>query len=258
MTESEWLAYKDPESLESYLWQSLPKGQTRLNFRKLGLFCVACCRRIWPLLIDERSRRAVECFENHLDQLPNHIIDEEVIADAMAAEDHLRELYIQNPGHLTAAYLIATETVYILIQELSLGCSRAAVQKSTASALTRSQMRPDQPHRMLDLCGDGSGVNFDVPQPSPATDELQAQANLLRDIFGNPFHPVIIDPSWQSNNVLELARNIYQEKAFDGIPVLADALEESGCNGTQLLDHCRQPKSHVRGCWAIDLILGKT
>jgi len=87
--------------------------------------------------------------------------------------------------------------------------------------------------------------------------QLQPHAFCLRDIFGNPFHPLSFNPSWQTTTVQQLADAIYQEKAFDRLPILADALEDAGCDSTDLLNHLRQPGEHVRGCWALDLVLGK-
>jgi len=84
-----------------------------------------------------------------------------------------------------------------------------------------------------------------------------ALASLLRDIVGNPFRPVTVDPTWQSNNVVGLAQAIYDDRAFDRLPILADALEDAGCTSPEILNHCRQPGEHVRGCWVVDLLLAK-
>lgn len=81
---------------------------------------------------------------------------------------------------------------------------------------------------------------------------------MLRDIVGNPFLPVNQDPSWATPKVVTLAQAIYDERAFDRLPVLAGALEEAGCTNTDILSHCRGHGSHVRGCWPVDLILGKS
>jgi hypothetical protein len=78
-----------------------------------------------------------------------------------------------------------------------------------------------------------------------------------RDIFGNPFRPVSIDPAWQTAAVVSIAQAIYAQRAFDRMPILADALEDAGCTHTEILNHCRQPAEHVRGCWVIDFLLGK-
>jgi hypothetical protein len=86
---------------------------------------------------------------------------------------------------------------------------------------------------------------------------LTTQAELLREVVGNPFRPAVIDPTWRTPTALGLADAIYSERAFDRLPVLADALEEAGCDNPDILAHCRGPGTHVRGCWAMDFVLGK-
>ena len=89
---------------------------------------------------------------------------------------------------------------------------------------------------------------------------LRRSALLLRDIFGNPFRTVAINPAWLSWNdgtVKKIAQAIYDERAFDRMPILADALEDAGCTETEILNHLRGPGQHVRGCWVLDLLLGK-
>ena len=81
--------------------------------------------------------------------------------------------------------------------------------------------------------------------------------DLLREIFGNPFRPVAREPSWLTTDVLAIARGIYDERAFDRMPILADALQDAGCDNEDVLNHCRDAKQlHVRGCWVLDLVLG--
>jgi hypothetical protein len=82
------------------------------------------------------------------------------------------------------------------------------------------------------------------------------QADALRCIFGNPFRPVTAAPAWLTLAVRALARGIYEERAFDRLPVLADALEEAFCGEAAVLGHCRNPGPHLRGCWVVDLLLG--
>jgi hypothetical protein len=82
----------------------------------------------------------------------------------------------------------------------------------------------------------------------------------LRDIIGDPARPVCINPywlSWDRGTAVNLAHAIYDERAFDRLPILADALEEAGCADQDILGHCRAQGEHVRGCWAVDLLLGK-
>jgi hypothetical protein len=86
------------------------------------------------------------------------------------------------------------------------------------------------------------------------------QAALLRDIFANPFRPVALDPgylAWSGGSIPKLAQSIYEDRAFDRLPILADALLDAGCDDEELMGHCRSDGPHVRGCWGIDLILGK-
>jgi hypothetical protein len=88
--------------------------------------------------------------------------------------------------------------------------------------------------------------------------ELAIQAALLRDIFGNPFRPVAFAPSWRTSTAVGLARTMFESRDFAAMPVLADALEEAGCDNPDVLAHCRGPGPHVRGCWVVDLVLGKS
>jgi hypothetical protein len=83
------------------------------------------------------------------------------------------------------------------------------------------------------------------------------QAGFLRDIFANPFRPAAFDPAWRTPIVRRLAEAIYDERAFDRLPILADALEEAGCANADILSHLRGPGPHVQGCWVLDLVLGK-
>ena len=88
---------------------------------------------------------------------------------------------------------------------------------------------------------------------------------ILREVFGNPFRPVALDPGWRTISVLALAKAAYEERSLPvgtldpaRLAVLADALEDAGCNNADILAHLRSPESHVRGCWAVDLLLGRT
>jgi hypothetical protein len=96
---------------------------------------------------------------------------------------------------------------------------------------------------------------LDLSRAVPAAD----QCALLRELF-HPFRPITLDPAWLTwNNSLigTMAQVIYDERRFADLPILADALEESGCYNNDILDHCRSPEDHVRGCWVVDLLLAK-
>jgi hypothetical protein len=87
--------------------------------------------------------------------------------------------------------------------------------------------------------------------------ERAAQLALIDDIFANPFRPVSLYPCWLTTDVIGLARGIYDERAFERMPILADALMDAGCEDEQILGHCRGEGPHVRGCWVVDLVLDK-
>jgi hypothetical protein len=110
-------------------------------------------------------------------------------------------------------------------------------------------------------------------------EEFAYQASLLRELFGPfPFRTLSVNPAWRTHSVVALARGIYEKRAFDRLSILADALEEAGCANADILSHCRnvrqrelgrlfrgrrlahrdQPGEHVRGCWVVDLLLGKS
>ena len=84
-------------------------------------------------------------------------------------------------------------------------------------------------------------------------------ADLLREIAGNPFRPVPFSSAWRTDTAVSLARGMYELRDFGAMPILADALQDAGCDNDDILNHCRDAKqTHVRGCWVVDLVLGKT
>jgi hypothetical protein len=94
----------------------------------------------------------------------------------------------------------------------------------------------------------------------PQASQLQVvnQIEISRDIFGNPFRPVTFDPDWRTSTAVALAKQMYDSRDFSAMPILADALQDAGCEHVDVLTHCRDAKGvHVRGCWVVDLVLGK-
>jgi hypothetical protein len=87
--------------------------------------------------------------------------------------------------------------------------------------------------------------------------EKQTVATILRDIFGNPFRPVAFDPMWRTDTAVSVAQQMYESRDFGAMPILADALQDAGCDNDDILNHCRGSGPHVRGCWVVDLVLRK-
>lgn len=109
------------------------------------------------------------------------------------------------------------------------------------------------PHGVRNACyhaacriGDNIGVSLS---------EQNRQCQIMHDIFGNPFRPLALNPSWLTSTVVALASGIYADRAFDRLPILADALQDAGCENPDILAHCRSDGPHARGCWVVDLLL---
>jgi hypothetical protein len=103
----------------------------------------------------------------------------------------------------------------------------------------------------------GDTCQLDPTDPWQQTEACQ-QAQLLREFLGNPFCPVTFSPSWRTDTALTLARQMYDTRDFSAMPILADALQDAGCDNEDILSHCRDANAtHVRGCWVVDLVLGK-
>jgi hypothetical protein len=190
--------------------------------RKLALFSCACCRRIWDSLPDNRYTRAVETLEGFVDGFVSLDETQAAQTEAWAAARNSREEWLwggQRPWEQAVwAVEIATWT--------------REITHSVPFTVSTTELEDDGE------CPDQSGI--------------------LRCIFGPlPFRPVTLDPAWLTPTVQSIAQTIYTDRAFDRLPILADALEESGCANEEILNHLRQPGVHVKGCWALDLVLGK-
>jgi hypothetical protein len=148
------------------------------------------------------------------------------------------------------------------------GAERIALQPThDALALSSQVVRPQAPKAAYYASSNAPLAAAAIANPgaasgdasftaSSATEEL-AQAGVLRDIFGNPFRAVAFDPRWRTSTAVGLARQMYESRVFGPMPILADALLEAGCEDADVLGHCRGDGPHVRGCWVIDLLLGK-
>ena len=206
-------------------WQMSGGPQRMLRFlrhnadgrRKMRLFAVACVRRIDHLL-STNGRKAV-----------------------IAAEDFA-------DGRISVAKLNAARA--------AVGFPKALPRQYAAYAARAAAFPPD--HVVTHAAASAIDAVTQVEPRSKASEKSEkvAQADLLRDIF-NPFRPVLFEPIWRTPQAVALARTAYDERQFEDLPLLADALEEAGCTDEAILAHCRGLGPHVRGCWVVDLILGK-
>jgi hypothetical protein len=242
VTEEEWRSGTEPALLLRFLQRTGAAGD-----RKLRLFAVACCRRIWPLLRYGRSRRAVEASEEYADGL---IGEEEYIGAAARAADAGHEVvrrFGASEAEVFACWAAAEASSPRIADSIEYVCDQA-IAASAAHALEPASS----------LAAVGSPDGHDARLLAARIAEGRAQCLLLHDLFGDPFRTTAVDPSWRTPAALHLATVIYQGREFGLMPVLGDALEEAGCTESDLLAHLRSQDDHIRGCWALDLILEKS
>jgi hypothetical protein len=227
VTEGEWLAASDPERMVEFA------GGT-LSDRKLRLFSIACCQRN-----DHLIQHAI-VPENQV-HLRNVMRVAEEYADGKVTSDELDD-----------AFWAADRSLFV-----------DSGQPFRDLALReREGGLADVWKKVIDNLYAAAGDCYDLTADqleewnAIGVRERRAQADLLRDIF-NPFHPDALDPRWVTSDVLGLAQGIYDDRMFDRLPILADALTDAGCNDEAILSHCRSDGPHVRGCWTVDLVLGK-
>lgn len=223
MIEAEWLASEDPEAMLKAAEYALASAQphTRRTARKRECFGVACCRLLWPLIArDELLRRGLEILENELD------------AEDAELENGSEETW----GEMNVA-------------------SRHPADDAPWFKMFAADVLLD--YRDPDLVTARLVRTFEAWEGSKA---LPGQvAHVMRDVVGNPFRPVTFDPDWRTDTVLSLAQQMYDARDFSAMPILADALQDAGCDSDDILSHCRDPKQvHLRGCWVVDLVLGKS
>ncbi|QEG26965.1 hypothetical protein GobsT_17130 [Gemmata obscuriglobus] len=219
MTEAEWWACADPVKLLA----SARRKKKLLTDRKFRLFAVECTRAVWDLLPSENGHKAAGVAERYADGTATK---KELLAAHLAAvRDTAEEKDITNQAEYAA-------------------------NQALFSAINAS--------------GDRSNLRYAAEcavecaaDDSEAVAERVRQCVTLRDILGNPFRPVAFTPDWRTGTAVSLARGMYESRDFSAMPILADALQDAGCDSDDILSHCQGPGPHVRGCWVVDLVLGK-
>jgi hypothetical protein len=241
VTEAEWRACDDIDEMLRYLKREAGAARSPKGRRRLRLFACGCCRQVWPLIEDPRSRRLVDLSERLADGRadPSELAEAEAAARAAKSE-----------ADVAAAGLSPTTHVRKVAAAISAALQTAAKEAYEAARVSSG----------CALCSVGGSWSINVPNPAWDSQEAR-QADLLRCLYGNPFRPAPrIDPrwlAWHGGTVPRLAQAVYDGRVFDRLPLLADALEDAGCADPELLGHLRSGGEHARGCWAVDLILGK-
>jgi hypothetical protein len=223
MTESEWLACDAPQLMLNQLQIAAGQRRSPPSARKCRLFACACCRRAWGLL-------GAGCRD--------YLSLAERVADGAA----------DAAGLISVAWDRAEAERDAGSDPVRSGAARAACYAGCPTAAYAADYAPRSAQEAV----------------AEQKAERKAQAALMRCVFGNPFRPVTPDPSWRTSDAVRLGQAVYDERILPvgqvdpvGLAALSDALEEAGCADADVLGHLRGPGPHVRGCWAIDLLLGK-
>jgi hypothetical protein len=246
MTEQEWLVCTEPQRMLDFL-------RGKASDRSLRLFACACCRRVWRLLSESRSRRAIEVAERYADadreQIPHDLFEEDLGLIIMSSENASEDLM--------ATARSAAEEAQASAAFAAFRCVTLTGQKGAEYASSNAISAVFH-----------SATAASAPSAAAARlAERGQQARLLRELFGNPICPIIVDSRWLHWNdatIVRLTEAAYDERILPAgtldntrLRILADALEEAGCTDGQILTHLRRTGEHYRGCWVLDALLGR-
>ncbi|WP_232069631.1 hypothetical protein [Gemmata massiliana] len=221
------------------------------NYRKLRLFTFACCRRCWDQL-GEDSQTAIDVAEQFVEEK----VGEAELLDAWRNTDY----YLPHP--FDDSGFVGYRRGFI---GRGASLSYAAWVAGRASDIAWSSARKDDAS-LIARCAAASRAYSGIERIGGKrsewrrfeAEELAAQADLLRDILGTRLFRLTNFPTtWRTSTVVALASQMYESRDFGAMPILADALQDAGCDSADVLDHCRGEGPHVRGCWVVDLVLGK-
>jgi hypothetical protein len=233
MNEVAWLGGSDPTAMLDYL---ADKGLDR----KLRLFACACVRRCWSRVKFAPERNAVETAERFAEGEAK-----------FAALQQARERAEQHAAEVEGAPQFEQ-----FVWEAAVGCcadDALEAARTVCESMRRQAVREE---------AYGVPAHFEAQVVAEASSaECAAQAELLREVLGNVFRPCVVNWAWTQWNggaVLSMAREIDDEGRFGELPYLGDALEDAGCGDEQVLRHCRGSTNHVRGCWVLDALLGRS
>ena len=237
-TEDGWLRAQNPGLM-------LKAVRNSAGARRLRLATVACCRAAWPYIpayfevepSDEECHKVLDLSERFADGAAKH--GELMTARRALAGPDVPRGGPQHPKVAAAWFASAKDPVT--------ACTEAAA-------------------RLLGISWGGAG-ELEMPstrvafgfggKPGDWSAACLGMVAVVRDIFGNPFREVTFDKKWRTDTALSLARQMCESREFGAMPILADALQDAGCDNDDILAHCRGDGPHVRGCWVVDLVLGK-
>jgi hypothetical protein len=241
MTEAEWWTATGPSDWPHRLFNWLFFAGA--SDRKLRLSCVACCRSVAPVSGGAPFTHLLQLIEGLAD---GSEVEDRVNRDVESIRAREHERYQALFSRESEPTLMERAENRVRWAIFNAGCPHRDLEWHQ---LRKKHSYPcyvaDEILNATELLGQRDAAERSI-------------IRLLHDIFGPlPFRDVHIAPVWRTSDVLALASGIYAERAFDRMPILADAMEEAGCDDADVLAHCRGAGPHVRGCWVVDLVLGK-
>jgi hypothetical protein len=251
MNESLWLSAFMRGPLLQYL-------QGRASARKARLFFVAACRRIRAMGQQTQAIGMLDVAERYADGLAERDSLTAHRRGGLIVARNIRQAHhedVRRHGE-RSRHSCESHLRYLVVECAAQACKVNLPPQSMAHdchsvAVTYA----------WDATQDNTSRVWNYDRQGITNEEEGRQCQLLRCLFGNPFRPVRIDPSWlrwNDGTVPKIAAAIYDERAFDRLPILADALLDAGCDDEQVLAHCRSAGPHARGCWVVDALLGKS
>jgi hypothetical protein len=227
MTEAEWLAATDPMPMLEFL-------RGKASDRKIRLLLCAIGRLMPDCYVREEEAAALQIAERYADS-------QATLDELNHCRNQLKRIWVRNSSK------------YVPIGWSSLlVCSRRMVMQSCFELCSRTVRA-----RIVETGAEPTWERDRQQRQTLLRRERPIFARLLCELLGNPFRPMLVNPDWLTSTVVSLAEGIYADRSFDRLPILADALQDAGCENDDILDHCRQPGEHVRGCWVVDLLTGR-
>jgi len=243
MTEREWQTGTHPAEL-------LVAVRGKVSYRKLRLFACGCCRRL-SNENNRAGRRRLEITEKYADAA--------VAEEMFLAAFPLPELTGDDRQSVRYVLMLATNGLGWPDAEQPSWNYDEETQVLAPKSWEPGEYAEESTLRILPrLVNAAAFGKREKDYRATIEHESRVQAELVRDVVGNPFRQVIFDPAWRTDTVVTLARQMYESRDFFPMPILADALQDAGCENEDVLTHCRARGPHVRGCWVVDGILGKS
>jgi hypothetical protein len=256
VTEAEWSACNDPDTM-------LEVVSDTASDRRFRLFVCACCRRLLPLLRGIHKEGYAPCVKA--------IEEGEQLADKPLGRKEWEKFHATD--YLMIAWGMKNEGCRLAVEAAMRACYLRLVGDTRPMRFGRRLIGhpASEGAEFARLAASIFAADRDNGTKQAATAakgkatraEKLAQTALLRDLFSNPRRPSRQKTAlrrwrvWNDGCVPKLAQGVYEERAFDRLPILADALEDAGCSDEEILAHCRGGGEHARGCWVVDMILGK-